>query len=176
MKKLGDTNHTEQCFPLAKFGDVCAEIEARKRPQRRAAMSECSSRLRELDTIEKELQNALQSAGIAIQELSKDKPTIKQVEMHSNAFIKSLHTVEKEISKQIEYLTQSSTGQAHEGSCYASQKVLNMAWHRLEHARLRLNDLERCRLQYLQQTGLMNATRQQQPLPQQPPNIQQQSS
>ncbi|RWS26535.1 mediator of RNA polymerase II transcription subunit 11-like protein [Leptotrombidium deliense] len=121
-------------------------------------MNVSTDRLRELDVIEKELQNALQSAGVAIQELSKDKPTIKQVELHSNAFLKSLQTVENGISKQIMYLTQSSTGQAHEGSCYASQKVLNMAWHRLEHARLRLNDLERCRLQHIQQ---MNAARQQ---------------
>jgi len=35
------------------------------------------------------------------------------------------------------------TGQPHEGSGYASQKVLQMAWHRLEHARSRVNELER---------------------------------
>jgi len=34
-------------------------------------------------------------------------------------------------------------GQPHEGSGYASQKVLQMAWHRLEHARSRVNELER---------------------------------
>ena len=34
-------------------------------------------------------------------------------------------------------------GQLHEGSSYASQKVLQMAWHRLEHARSRVAELER---------------------------------
>ena len=36
-----------------------------------------------------------------------------------------------------------STGQPHEGSSYASQKVLQMAWHRLEHARSRVAELDR---------------------------------
>ena len=36
-----------------------------------------------------------------------------------------------------------STGQPHEGSSYASQKVLQMAWHRLEHARGRVAELDR---------------------------------
>ena len=36
-----------------------------------------------------------------------------------------------------------STGQPHEGSIYASQKVLQMAWHRLEHARSRVAELDR---------------------------------
>lgn len=41
-----------------------------------------------------------------------------------------------------------STGQPHEGSGYASQKVLQMAWHRLEHARSRVNELERVKNKY----------------------------
>ena len=36
-----------------------------------------------------------------------------------------------------------STGLPHEGSSYASQKVLQMAWHRLEHARSRVAELDR---------------------------------
>ena len=35
-----------------------------------------------------------------------------------------------------------SSGQPHEGSGYASQKVLQMAWHRLEHVRSRINELD----------------------------------
>ncbi|CAG2100627.1 unnamed protein product, partial [Medioppia subpectinata] len=56
-----------------------------------------------------------------------------------------------EISKQIQYLSRVSTGQAHEGSSYASMKVNHMAWHRLEHSRTRLNDLDRLRHQHLLQ-------------------------
>lgn len=51
--------------------------------------------------------------------------------------------VESKLTEQINYLTQVSTGQPHEGSGYASQKVLQMAWHRLEHARSRVNELEK---------------------------------
>jgi len=41
------------------------------------------------------------------------------------------------------------TGQAHEGSSYAAQKTLQMAWHRSEHARSKVNELERTKNQLL---------------------------
>lgn len=44
------------------------------------------------------------------------------------------------------------TGQAHEGSSYASQKVLQMAWHRSEHARSKVLELERNKNQMLAAT------------------------
>lgn len=43
-------------------------------------------------------------------ELSKDKASMKQVEMHTNQFLKTLNHVEGELSKHINYLTQVSTG------------------------------------------------------------------
>ena len=46
-------------------------------------------------------------------------------------------------------------GQPHEGSGYASQKVLQMAWHRLEHARSRVNELERIKNKHLQGRALL---------------------
>lgn len=65
-------------------------------------------------------------------------------------FLKTLSAVENKLTEQINYLTQVSTGQPHEGSGYASQKVLQMAWHRSEHARSRVNELERIRIKHLQ--------------------------
>lgn len=65
-------------------------------------------------------------------------------------FLKTLSTVENKLTEQINYLTQVSTGQPHEGSGYASQKVLQMAWHRLEHARSRVNELDRIRMKHVQ--------------------------
>ncbi|XP_014489074.1 PREDICTED: mediator of RNA polymerase II transcription subunit 11 [Dinoponera quadriceps] len=100
-------------------------------------------RIQLLDNIEKEVINCLQSAGQAILELGKEKSSMKQVEQNTTHFLKSLGIVESKLSEQINYLTQVSTGQPHEGSGYASQKVLQMAWHRLEHARSRVNELER---------------------------------
>lgn len=43
-------------------------------------------------------------------ELSKDKPSMKQVEGHTSQFTKTLSHVEAELSKHINYLSQVSTG------------------------------------------------------------------
>lgn len=107
-------------------------------------------RLTKLEGIEKELSNAMASAGQAMAELAKDKPVLKNVESNSSAFLKSLTQVESDLSKQIQYLTQVSSGQAHEGSSYASQKVLTMAWHRIEHTKTRLSELDRMQEQHHQ--------------------------
>ncbi|KAK3927263.1 Mediator of RNA polymerase II transcription subunit 11 [Frankliniella fusca] len=99
-------------------------------------------RIQVLDGIEKDIITCIQSAGQALQELSKDKSNVKQAETQTNQFLKTLSTVEGRLHEQINYLTQVSTGQPHEGSGYASQKVLQMAWHRLEHVRSRVNELD----------------------------------
>lgn len=43
-------------------------------------------------------------------ELSKEKPSMKQVEANTTAFLKTLENVESCLQKQITYLTQVSTG------------------------------------------------------------------
>ncbi|KAF2358579.1 Mediator complex subunit Med11 [Trinorchestia longiramus] len=100
-------------------------------------------RIQALDNIEKDIANVLQYAGQSLAELSKDKPANKQVETHTSQFLKTLTSVETELTKQISYLTQVSTGQAHEGSCYSSQKTLQMSWHRLQHIKNEISELER---------------------------------
>lgn len=120
-------------------------------------MSASNERLKQLENIETELAKSLQSAGLAIQELSKDKPSLKQVETHSMAFLRALERVEGDISKQITYLNQVSTGQPHEGSAYAAQKVLSMARHRLEHSKTQIVELERLKAKHSQE--LQNAAR-----------------
>nr|CAG4638884.1 EOG090X0LXA [Cyclestheria hislopi] len=99
-------------------------------------------RLQALDNVEKEIASCIQSAGQALMELSKDKPSMKQVESHTSQFLKTLNHVESKLSEHINYLTQVSTGQPHEGSAYGSQKMWKTAWHRLEHTRSRLQELE----------------------------------
>merc|ERR1712137_1072820 len=97
--------------------------------------------LNTLDNVEK-IAGCIQSAGQGLMELSKDKPSMKQVEGHTSQFTKTLSHVEAELSKHINYLSQVSTGQPHEGSAYGSQKRWKSAWHRLEHTRSRLHELE----------------------------------
>lgn len=83
-------------------------------------------------------------------ELSKEKSSLKQAESHTHQFLKTLGHVESKLTEQINYLTQVSTGQPHEGSGYSSQKVLQMAWHRLEHARSRVSELDRIKNKHMQ--------------------------
>lgn len=112
-------------------------------------------RIQVLDSIEKDIITCLQSAGQALIELSKEKSSLKQAESQTHQFLKTLGHVESKLTEQINYLTQVSTGQPHEGSGYASQKVLQMAWHRLEHARSRVNELERIKNKHLQGRALL---------------------
>lgn len=107
-------------------------------------------RIQALELIEKDIITCLQSSGQALLELSKEKSSLKQVENQSHQFLKSLGNVESKLTEQINYLTQVSTGQPYENSGYASQKVLQMAWHRLEHARSRVKELERSKNKYIQ--------------------------
>lgn len=75
---------------------------------------------------------------------------MKSVENHTTQFLKSLNQVETKLTEQVNYLTQVSTGQPHEGSGYASAKVLQMAWHRIHHVKSRVRDLEESKQKYLQ--------------------------
>ncbi|XP_044750455.1 mediator of RNA polymerase II transcription subunit 11 [Coccinella septempunctata] len=134
-------------------------------------------RIQVLDSIEKDIITCLHSAGQVFVELSKEKSSLKQAENHTQTFLKTLSTVENKLTDQINYLTQVSTGQPHEGSGYASQKVLQMAWHRLEHARSRVNELDRLRVKHMQTrpgvrnlpgNGAMMPQQQQQQMPMPP--------
>ena len=66
----------------------------------------------------------------------------------------NIKSVDNKLSEQIKYLTQVSTGHPHEGSSYPSQKVLQSAWHRLEHVKTRITELDRLR----QQAGINSLT------------------
>ena len=105
-------------------------------------------RLKALDEIEKDICQVLSSAGNALSELSKDKPSQKQVDQHATLFLTTLNNVETELTKHINYLIQVSTGQPHEGSSYAPQKSLALAVHRLEHAKRRLSEMEKIKNHY----------------------------
>jgi len=118
-------------------------------------------RFKSLEQSERDLISAMNFLGQALQELSKDKPTAKAAEQCSTHFVNYMQAVETNISNQISYLSQAATGREHEGSAYGSQKVLDMARHRMEHSRSRLKELERQRLIQWQEVRMSQ--------PQQPP-------
>uniref|UniRef100_A0A023GHU7 Mediator of RNA polymerase II transcription subunit 11 n=1 Tax=Amblyomma triste TaxID=251400 RepID=A0A023GHU7_AMBTT len=131
------------------------------------SMATLKMKLKELEEVEKEVAAALQSAGQACLELSREKPSMKQVESNTSSFLTTLQNVEASLTKHILYLTQVSTVQPHEGSSYAAQKVFHMSLHRLEHARSRMNELER--LWHQQQQPPLQQQQQQQPQQEQDP-------
>ncbi|XP_041483057.1 mediator of RNA polymerase II transcription subunit 11-like [Lytechinus variegatus] len=100
-------------------------------------------RLKQLESIETDIALVVQHAGKVIQELSKDRPLEKQVDSSTKTFAKTLEAVEKRLMEQINYLSQVSTGQPHEGSNYAAQKEAQMAIHRLEHAKTKLVEIKK---------------------------------
>lgn len=108
-------------------------------------MTSSSERLRQLEASEKQLVSSLQSLGLALQELSKEKTGVKQVELHSQTFLQGLEALESSLNGQINYLSQVSTGTPHCGSPYGQQKLLDMAHHRSDHTRTRLKELEMMR-------------------------------
>merc|ERR1711992_70521 len=101
----------------------------------------------QLDKVEEHVVNCLHTAGMALSEVSKDKPSQKHVDLLVTQFMNSLQKIDTDLTSQIKYLSEVSTGQPHEGSSYASQKVLQMAWHRLEHARV--SELDRIKSQHV---------------------------
>lgn len=120
--------------------------------------SNSSERMRVLDNIEGTVYQLMSHATTALNEFGKDKPSIKSVEGQVNQFLKSLENVESNVSKQLQYLAKVSTLHPHEGSCYASNKVSQMATQRLEHVRSSLNELEQLKLQHqLQLKNYQNA-------------------
>lgn len=72
-----------------------------------SAASSTVDRLKQLETVESDVISAIQSAGSALQELSKDKPVMKNVESHTTTFIKTLVEVEKKINRTYQLLNSS---------------------------------------------------------------------
>ena len=107
------------------------------------------TRMKELDNVEEKVVSCLVAGGKALEEVGKEKPSQKQVELLVTQFLNSLQEIDSKLTENIKYLSQVSTGQPHEGSSYASQKVLQMAWHRLEHARSRVSELDRIKTQHV---------------------------
>ncbi|CAM9253951.1 unnamed protein product [Lampetra fluviatilis] len=125
-------------------GDVTAIVPGGEVEEEAAVMATlggANERLRSLEEVEREIANVLQHAGCALQELSKDKPNERQLEKLTAQFQQSLQRVEGELTGHIRYLAQVATGQPHEGSSYGARKDALTALHRVEHVRIKLQEL-----------------------------------
>ena len=111
------------------------------------------ARIEQLEHIEEDVIAILKSCGNCLIDIAKDRPSQKAVDQSVQTVMNNIKSVDSKLSEQIKYLTQVSTGHPHEGSSYPSQKVLQSAWHRLEHVKTRISELDRLR----QQAGLTPA-------------------
>ena len=67
-----------------------------------------------VDKVEKEIVNVLQTAGKTLEEVGKDKPSQKQVDLMVTQFMNSLQEIDSKLTENIKYLSQVSTGQYHQ--------------------------------------------------------------
>ncbi|CAH8609939.1 unnamed protein product [Heterobilharzia americana] len=82
------------------------------------AQASLESRLNKLDEVERKITLIMQHAGNALEELSKDKPVVKQVESYTHNFRTVIKEVEMEMNSNINYLSQISAGLPYEGTTY----------------------------------------------------------
>lgn len=137
--------------------------------------SPAEARIEQLEQIEEDVIAILRSAGNCVVEIAKDRPSQKAVDANVQQVMTNIKSVDSKLSEQIKYLTQVSTGHPHEGSSYASQKVLESAWHRLEMVKTRINELDRLKQQSLtpaQKQAILQQQNQKQPQPQPPSQTQ----
>uniref|UniRef100_A0A674HTA1 Mediator of RNA polymerase II transcription subunit 11 n=1 Tax=Taeniopygia guttata TaxID=59729 RepID=A0A674HTA1_TAEGU len=73
-----------------------------------AGFGVANERLRALEELEREIGASLQSAGLVILELSKEKPQERHLDRQCAQFGAAVAKVEAELSAQIRYLTQVS--------------------------------------------------------------------
>ena len=68
------------------------------------------ARIEQLEEIEKDVISILQTAGATLSEIAKDRPAQKTVDQHTQKVMSDIKSVEQNLSEQIKYLTQVSTG------------------------------------------------------------------
>ncbi|CAI8050580.1 Mediator of RNA polymerase II transcription subunit 11 [Geodia barretti] len=81
-------------------------------------------------------------AANAVSELCKPRPSSETVEYTTKDFVKTLDGVDKCLSEQIQYLTQVSTMQPHEGSVYGPEKDYELSYFQTALAKERLQRLQ----------------------------------
>ncbi len=137
-----------------------------------SGVSPAEARIEQLEAIEEDVIDILKNAGACLSEISRDRPSQKAVDQLVQQVTTNIRSVDTKLSEQIRYLSQVSTGHPHEGSSYPSQKALQSAWHRLEHVKTRIGELERCSLPTAQKQQAVQQQQQRQQ-PQQPQQAQQ---
>ncbi|XP_067942361.1 mediator of RNA polymerase II transcription subunit 11-like [Watersipora subatra] len=116
-------------------------------------------RLHNLEKIEHDISSALEYASLAAGEYSKDKPNNKTAEGHAHAFLKTVNSIESNLLKQINYLSQVSTTHPHTGSSYGAQKDWQLSVQRTDHVASRLEELEKLRIESSQAMGYQSELR-----------------
>ncbi|VDM18722.1 unnamed protein product [Hydatigera taeniaeformis] len=91
-------------------------------------------RLQKLDEIESKIMQIMQSAGGTLDELSKDVPSQKQIEIYARSFRDAVRDVELELISQLNYLSQVLAGLPYEKNVYKETIDLTIAAERLKNS------------------------------------------
>eukprot|EP00108_Taenia_solium_P007161 TsM_000501500 transcript=TsM_000501500 gene=TsM_000501500 len=91
-------------------------------------------RLQKLDEIESKVMQIMQSAGGTLDELSRDLPSQKQIEMYARNFRDAVRDVELELISQLNYLSQVLAGLPYEKNAYKETIDLTIAAERLKNS------------------------------------------
>ncbi|KAM7536572.1 hypothetical protein Aperf_G00000082323 [Anoplocephala perfoliata] len=89
-------------------------------------------RLQKLDEIDSKVMQIMESSGGTLDELSKDIPDQKQIEIHTHNFRAAIRDVELELISQLNYLGQVLTGLPYEKNVYKETMDLSLASERLK--------------------------------------------
>ncbi|KAM3171877.1 hypothetical protein ACTXT7_015695 [Hymenolepis weldensis] len=84
-------------------------------------------RLQKLDEIDSKVMQIMESSGGTLEELSKDVPNQKQIEIHTRNFRAAIRDVELELITQLNYLGQVLTGLPFEKNVYKETMDLSLA-------------------------------------------------
>ncbi len=74
-----------------------------------------------------DITKVIQCASSAIGELSKEAPSEDVITRNTTEFLKTLEDVERRLLEQINYMSQVTTSQPHEGSLYSAEKSYELA-------------------------------------------------
>jgi len=118
-----------------------------------------TERIQALDQIEQNVYEMMAQASTSLAEFGKDKPSAKSVDTQVQTFLKSVEKVEAGLNKQLQYLFKASTLHPHEGSCYSSAKIKELAQMRAENMRSKLAVMEKTRLEHQAENQRLEAKR-----------------
>lgn len=92
---------------------------------------------------QQDIIEVVRCAACAIEELSKESPSEQMVNSKTTQFLKMLEDIEKRLAEQINYLSQVTTSQQHEGSIYSVEKSFDLAVWKTQFVKAKMAEIKK---------------------------------